>query len=93
MPKDKCLFQAKLLDDPRNSQWLRKKSNEAALCSYWKSYYVFKIWCRCFYFYVSRYCAALLKAVGFIDLNPIGACIVENQQSDKKSLKVKTSRA
>ena len=35
MPKNKCLFQAKLLDDPRYSQWLKKKSDEVALCSYW----------------------------------------------------------
>ena len=36
MPKNKCLFQAKLLDDPRYSQWLKKKSDEVALCSYCK---------------------------------------------------------
>ena len=28
MPKNKCLFQAKSLDDPRYSEWLRKKSDE-----------------------------------------------------------------
>ena len=28
MPKNKCLFQAKSLDDPCYSQWLRKKSDE-----------------------------------------------------------------
>ena len=33
MPKNKCLFQAKTLDDPRYSQWLRKKSDEVALCT------------------------------------------------------------
>ena len=31
MPKNKCLFQAKLLDDSRYSQWLRKKSDYVAL--------------------------------------------------------------
>ena len=84
MPKNKCPFQVKSLGDPRDSQWLRKKSNEVALCSYCKSCYVFNIWYRCFYFYISRYCTALLKAVSFIDLNPLGACIAEKQQSDEK---------
>ena len=28
--------------------------------------------------------AALLKAVSFIDLNPLGACVAEKQRSDKK---------
>ena len=32
---------------------------------------------------------ALLKAVGFIDLNTLGACISEKQQSDEKLSKVK----
>ena len=36
MPKNKCLFQAKSLGDPRYSQWLKKKSDEVALCSYCK---------------------------------------------------------
>ena len=40
--------------------------------------------CRCFYFYVSRYCTALLKALSFIDLKPLGACVAEKQQSDEK---------
>ena len=60
------------------------KDDEVALCSYCKRSYVFNIWCRCFYFYISRYCTALLKAVSFIDLNPLGACIAEKQQSDEK---------
>ena len=84
MPKNKCLFPAKLLDDPCYSEWLRKMSDELALCSYCKSCYVFNIWYRCFYFYISRYCTALLKAVSFIDLNPFGACVVKKQQSDEK---------
>ena len=71
MPKNKCLFQAKSLDDPRYSQWLRKTSDEVALCSYCKSCYVFNIWYRCFYVY--KYCTVLLKALSFIDLNPLGA--------------------
>ena len=94
MPKNKCLFQAKLLDDPCYSQWLRKKSGEAALCSYCKSCYTkvdiqktVNIWYRCFCVYKSRYCTALLKAVSFIDLNPLGACIAEKQQSDEKFFK------
>ena len=29
----------------------------------------------------------------YLDLNPLGPCIAEKQQSDKKLLKVKTSRA
>ena len=84
MPKNKCLFQAKTLDDPRYSQWLIKKSDEVALCSHCKSCYVFNILYRCFYFYISRYCTALLKAASFVDLNPLGACIAEKQQSDEK---------
>ena len=36
MPKNKCIFQAKWLDDPLYNQWLKKKSNEVALCSYCK---------------------------------------------------------
>ena len=36
MPKNKGLFRAKWLDDPRCSQWLKKKSDEVALCSYRK---------------------------------------------------------
>ena len=36
MPKNKCIFQAKRFDDPRCSQWLKKKSNEVALCNYCK---------------------------------------------------------
>ena len=84
MPKNKCFFQAKSLDDPCYSQWLRKKSDEAALCSYCKSFYVFNSWYWCFYFYISIYCTALLKAVSFADLNPLGACIAEKQQSDEK---------
>ena len=60
------------------------KDDEVALCSYCKRSYVFNIWCRCFYFYISRYCTALLKAMSFIDLNPLGACIAEKQQSDEK---------
>ena len=52
------------------------------------------IWYRCFYIYIFRCGAASLKAVSFIDLNPLGACAAVKQQSDKKnSLKVKTSRA
>ena len=39
MPKNKRIFQVKSLDDPCCSQWLRKKSDEVALCSYWKSCY------------------------------------------------------
>ena len=31
MPKNKRLFQAKLLDNPRYIQWLRKKSNKVTL--------------------------------------------------------------
>ena len=34
MPKNKCLFQAKWLDDLCYIQWLKKKSDEVALCSY-----------------------------------------------------------
>ena len=83
MPKNTCLFQAKLLDDPRYIQWLGK-SDEVTLCSYSKSCYAFNIWYRCFYFYISRYCTALLKAVSFIDLNQLGACVLEKQQSDEK---------
>ena len=30
---------------------------------------------------------ALLKAVSFIDLNPLGACAAEKQQSDRKLFK------
>ena len=75
MPKNKCLFQAKSLDDPCYSQLLRKKSDEVALCNYYKRCYVLNIWYRCFYFYISRYFSALLIAVGFIDLNLLGACI------------------
>ena len=33
------------------------------------------------FFFISRYCTALLKAVS---LNPLGACIAEKQQSDEK---------
>ena len=36
MPKNTRLFQAKWLDDPHYSQWLRKTSDEMALCSYCK---------------------------------------------------------
>ena len=36
MPKNMCIFQAKWLDDPRYSQWLKKKNDEVALCSYCK---------------------------------------------------------
>ena len=36
MPKNKCLCQAKWLDDPRYSQWLKKRSDEVELCSYCK---------------------------------------------------------
>ena len=93
MPKNKCLFQAKSLDDPRYSQWLKKKSGEVALCSYCKSCYVFNIWYRRYYFYTSRYYTALLKAMGFTGLNPLGAYVAEKQQSEENSLKVKTSRA
>ena len=84
MPKNKCPFQAKSPDDPRYSQWLGKKSNEVALCSYCKSCHVFNIWYRYFYFYISRYCTALLKAVSFIDRNPLGPCVAEKQQSDER---------
>ena len=31
IPKNKCLFQAKSLDNPLCSQWLKKKSDEVAL--------------------------------------------------------------
>ena len=37
-----------------------------------------------FYFYISRCCTALLKALSFIDLKPLGACLAEKQQSDEK---------
>ena len=43
MPKNKCLFQANSLNDPRYSQYLRKRSDEVALGSYCKSSYVFNI--------------------------------------------------
>ena len=36
MLKNKSLFQAKCLDYSCYSQWLRKKSDEVALCSYCK---------------------------------------------------------
>ena len=36
MINNKCLFQAKWLDDPCYSQWLKKKHSEVALCSYYK---------------------------------------------------------
>ena len=36
MPKNKCIFQAKWLDDPLYSQWLKEKCDEVALCSYCK---------------------------------------------------------
>ena len=36
MPKNKYLFQAKWLDDPCYSQWLKKNSYELALCRYCK---------------------------------------------------------
>ena len=36
MPKSKCLFQAKRLDDIRYNQWLKKKSDKVTLCSYCK---------------------------------------------------------
>ena len=36
MPKNKGIFQPKWLDDPLYSQWLKKKSDEVALCSYCK---------------------------------------------------------
>ena len=36
MPKNKCLLQVKWLDDPPYSQWLKKKSDKVALCSYCK---------------------------------------------------------
>ena len=78
-----------MLDDPRYNQWLRKKSGEVALCSYCKSCYIFNIWYWFFYFYISRYCAALLKAVSFIDPNPLGACIAEKQESYEKLSKWK----
>ena len=81
MPKNKCLFPAKLLDDPCYSEWLRKTSDELALCSYCKSCYVFNILYRYFYFFMCRYCTSLLKAVS---LNPLGACFAEKQQSDEK---------
>ena len=82
--KISAFFLSKSLDDPCYSQWLRKKSDEAALCSYCKSFYVFNSWYSCFYFYIFIYCTALLKAVSFVDLNPLGACIAEKQQSDEK---------
>ena len=84
MPKNKCLFQANSLDDPCYSQWLRKKSDEVTLCSYCKSCYVFNSWYRGFHFYISGYCTALLNAVSFIDLKPLGACVEEKQQSREK---------
>ena len=37
-----------------------------------------------FLFYVFRHCTALLKAMGFIDLNPLAACVAEKQQIDEK---------
>ena len=37
-----------------------------------------------FYFYISRYFTALLKAVSFIDVNPLCAFVAEKQQSNKK---------
>ena len=81
-----AFFKQSRLMNPCYSQWLRKKNDEVALCSYCKSCYVFNIWYRgfYFYFYISRYCTALLKAVKFIDLNPFGACIAEKQHSNKK---------
>ena len=36
MPKNKCIFHAKWLENSRYSQWLKKKSDEVALCSYCK---------------------------------------------------------
>ena len=36
MLKNKCIFQAKWLDDPCYSQWLKKESDEVAVCSYCK---------------------------------------------------------
>ena len=37
-----------------------------------------------FILYISGYCTALLKAVSFIPLNPLGAYIAEKQQSHQK---------
>ena len=36
LPKNKCLFQAKRLDDIRYNQWLKRKSDKVTLCSYCK---------------------------------------------------------
>ena len=36
---------------------------------------------------------ALLKAVSFIDLNPLGASIVEKQQSDRKITKCENKQS
>ena len=40
-----------------------------------------------FYFYTSRYCTALLKAVSFTDLNTLGASVAEKHQSGEKPSK------
>ena len=43
-----------------------------------------------FYFDRSRYCTGLLS---FVDLNPIGACVAEEQQSDKKLSKSESKQS
>ena len=35
---------------------------------------------------------ALLKAVSFIDLNPLSACVAEKQQSDEKLTKIENKQ-
>ena len=40
-----------------------------------------------FIFYISGYCTALLKALSFIDLKPLGVCVAKKQQSDEKLYK------
>ena len=74
MPNNKCLLQAKLLDDPRYIQWFKKEKRWSDIAATAKTY-VFNIWYRCFYFYICRYCTALLKTASFVDLNPLGACV------------------
>ena len=87
MPKNNCL-------DSRYSQWLREKSDEM------KWHYaatakavMFLTFDLCFYFYISRYCTALPKAVSFINLNPLGACVAGKQQSDEKLCKSENNQS
>ena len=46
-----------------------------------------------FLFYIFRYCTALLKAMSFIDLNPLAACVAEKQQIDEKLSKSENKKS